>query len=84
MPTITIKDLPEDLHRQLEREAEANFRSLDQEAAARIARTFDLDQSLNTKRDQKWVEEAIASGPETSFDKNELRRIRDQILNKAG
>ena len=36
MPIVTLKDLPEDLHGQLKREAEANFRSLDQEVLARV------------------------------------------------
>jgi hypothetical protein len=82
MPSITIKDIPPDLHGQLKREAEANFRSLNQEVLARVERTFEIDAVLNTKRDQKWIDEAIASGPATPLSESEMRAIRDKILKR--
>jgi hypothetical protein len=83
MPTITINDLPEDLHRQLKREAEANFRSLDQEAAARLEKSFEIEYAANTKRDQQWIDEALVSGPATPFSKKDLESIRDEVLKKT-
>ncbi len=80
MATITLKNIPSDIHAQLKREAEANFRSLNQEVLARIERTFEIDAALNTKRDQKWVDEAMASGPATPLTEKELKAIRDRIL----
>lgn len=80
MASITIKDIPEELHGQLKREAEANFRSLNQEVLARVERTFEIDAALNTKRDQKWVEEALASGPATPLTEKEMDAIRDRVL----
>ena len=80
MPIVTLKDLPEDLHGQLKREAEANFRSLDQEVLARIQRSFDIDEAINTTRDQKWIDEAIASGPATPLSEGEMDAIRDRVL----
>jgi len=80
MASITIKDIPEDLHGQLKREAEASFRSLNQEVLARLERTFEIDAALNTKRDQKWIEEALASGPATLLSGDEMEAIRARIL----
>jgi hypothetical protein len=82
MASITIKDIPQDIHGQLKREAEANFRSLNQEVLARIERTFEIDAALNTKRDQKWIEEALASGPATPLTKSDLEEIHDRILRR--
>ena len=79
MASITIKDIPGDLHGQLRKEAEANFRSLNQEVLARIARTFEIDAALNTKRDQRWIDEARASGPATPLSEKDM----DAILKRA-
>lgn len=80
MATVTIKDIPMDLHGQLKREAEANFRSLNQEVLARIARTFEIDAALNTKRDQKWIDEAAASGPAEPLTEKEMDTIHGRFL----
>ncbi len=64
MPSITLKDLPEHLHAQLTREADANHRSLNGEAIRRIELSFELESALNSPRDAAWIKEAIASGPE--------------------
>ena len=84
MASITLKDLPEDLHAQLKNEAGANFRSLTQEAMARLERTFEIDAALTTKRDQRWTDEAIASGPESPLTEKEMDAIRDRILKQHG
>ena len=80
MPSITLKDIPMELHAQLKNEASANFRSITQEAMSRIERTFQIDAALNTRRDQKWIDEAIASGPETPLTRKEMGVIRDRVL----
>jgi hypothetical protein len=80
MASITLKDIPDDLHAQLKNEASANFRSLTQEAMARLERTFEIDAALTTKRDQRWVDEALASGPESPLTEKEMDAIRDRIL----
>ena len=33
-----------------------------------------------TKRDQKWIDEAIASGPETPLTRKEMDAIRARVL----
>jgi hypothetical protein len=83
MSSIMLKDISDDLRAQLEQEAAANFRTLDQEALARLQRSFDLD--LNTSRDQQWIDEALASGPATPLTQAEMDQVRDRVLgrNKA-
>ena len=80
MASITLKDIPLELHAQLKNEAAANFRSLTQEAMSRLERTFQIDAALTTKRDQKWIDEAIASGPESPLTKKEMKAIRDLVF----
>ena len=80
MASITIKNIPEYLHGQLRLEAETNFRSLNQEVLARLERTLEIDAVLNSKRDQKWIDEALASGPAEPLRKKELKAIRDKLL----
>jgi hypothetical protein len=64
MSSITLKDIPADLHAQLKREANANFRSLNQEAMARIQRSFDLDERFTTAAVNQLIDQAVNSGPE--------------------
>ena len=80
MPSITLKDIPMELHAQLKNEAAANFRSITQEAMSRIERTFQIDAALNTKRDQRWIDEAMASGPEKPLTGKEMEAIRNRVL----
>ena len=80
MASITLKDLPADLHGQLKTEAEANFRSLAQEVLARLQRSFEIDAALRTKRDQRLVDEALASGPEEPLTRSKMDKIRDKVL----
>lgn len=67
MASITLKDMPEHLHAVLRNEAEANYRSLAEEVMARLERSLALDSM--TRRDQHWIDEALASGPEEPFSK---------------
>jgi hypothetical protein len=80
MPDILLKGVPDDLQAQLEQEASANFRTPDQEALARLQRSFEIEAALNTKRDQQWIEEALASGPAVPLTRQEMDEIRDRIL----
>lgn len=81
MPSITLKDIPRDLHGILKHEAEANFRSLSQEVLARLQRS--LDQDTASQRDQKWIDEALASGPEEPFSKTKFDAALQRGLDKA-
>lgn len=67
MASITLKDIPEDLHAQLKCEAAANFRSLSQEVMARIQRSLDLDERLSAPTVNRLIHEALESGPEESL-----------------
>lgn len=80
MASITLKDLPKDLHGQLKLEAEANFRSLSQEVMARLQRSFEIDATLRSKRDQFLIDEAFASGPEEKLTRAKMNKIKSSIL----
>ena len=67
MASITLKDIPGHLHAQLKNEAEANFRSLRQEALARIERSFAFEEHLSTERVNRLIDESLASGAEEKF-----------------
>jgi hypothetical protein len=82
MADIMLKDVPEDLQAQLEQEASANFRTLDQEALARLQRSFERETPLNTARDQQWIEEALVSGPATPLTRAEMDDVRDRVLSR--
>ncbi len=83
MPSIILKDIPEDLHAQLKQEADANFRSLTQEAMARLQRSFDIEAASNTKRDQRWMDEALTSGPESPLTRADMDKVRDRVLGRG-
>jgi hypothetical protein len=70
--SIVLKDIPDDLRAQLEQEASANFRTLDQEALARIQMSFQIQEAFSTKKVQGWIDEALASGPEEPFSREEF------------
>jgi plasmid stability protein len=82
MASITLKDIPEDLHAQLKREADANFRSLTQEAMARIQRSFDLDERLSAATVNRLIQEAVDSGPEEPFSREKFDAARRQAHSK--
>jgi len=85
MPSITLKDIPPDLHGQLKQEADANYRSLCQEALARIEMSFEMEEVFSTKRVQGWLDEAEASGPEEPLSRAKfnavLRRAAKRFAN---
>jgi hypothetical protein len=83
MASIMLKDIPEEMHAHLKKEAEANFRSLTQEALMRIELSFRMEEAFNTKRDERWIQEALESGPEeplsrTKFDAA-FRKARKRV-----
>lgn len=67
MASITLKDIPDDLHARLKQEGEANFRSMAQEVLARLEQTFAMDDQLNTQTVNRLIDESFASGPEEKF-----------------
>ena len=85
MAIITLKQMPEHLRAVLKTEAQANYRSLEQEVMARLERSLDMDSI--TRRDQNWIDEALASGREGPFSKAKftaaLRRGPGRTKSKA-
>jgi plasmid stability protein len=83
MASITLKDLPDDLHAQLKSEAEANLRSINQEAIIRIQRSFDVQDQFSTLAVNKLIEEAMASGPAQPFTEKQLASRFEQVRQKT-
>lgn len=81
MASITLKSLPGELHATLKSEADANYRSLAQEVLARLHSSLDADRA--TRRDQQWIDQAEASGPEEKFDWKKFRAAGRQGLERA-
>jgi len=73
---FTLKDIPEDLHAQLKQEAAVNFRSLSQEALARIQRSLDLDARINAPTVDRLIQEALKSGPEEALTRQKFEAAR--------
>jgi plasmid stability protein len=83
MPSITLKDIPEDIHARLVREAEANHRSVDGEALRRLELSFDLESALNSRRDADWINEALTSGPEEALSREKFDAAVRRGLERA-
>lgn len=81
MANITLKDIPEELHAILQGEADANYRSLTQEIMSRLQRSLDSDRA--TRRDQQWIDESLASGPEEPFSREKLEAAVQRGLRHA-
>lgn len=81
MASITLKGMPDHLRAVLKNEAEANYRSLAQEVMARLERSLALDSA--TRRDQRWVDEALASGPEGPFSRKKFAAALKDGLQRA-
>ena len=84
MASITLKDMPEDVHAQLKAEADANFRSLNQEALVRLQRSFDVQDNHSTEVVNRLISEALKSGPDESFTMEQfgarLHAVKDRTL----
>ena len=75
---IQVKGASDTLYQRLRASAETNFRSLDQEALARLERSFDIEDALATRTHQKWVDEALAG----KFRAGSVQRLR-KLATKA-
>jgi hypothetical protein len=70
---LQVKGIPKELKARLTASSQRNFRSLNQEALARIELSFDLEDALVSQTQQKWIEEALAG----DFRPGSLDRLRD-------
>jgi len=57
---IQVKDASPALRSRLEASAKSNFRTLEQEALARLEHSFEIEDALVAGTHQKWVDEALA------------------------
>jgi hypothetical protein len=83
MASITLKDIPPEIHERLKNSADANFRSITQEAFARLQLSFDMEEAAATNLHQSWIDQAIASGPARPANKDQWQQIRRRALQRA-
>ena len=82
LASLVLKDIPVDWQAQLQREADANFRSLDQEAIARIQSNFDFEERQTNESVNQLLQEAMDSGPEEPFTKAKFDAARQAAREK--
>ena len=70
---LQVKGMPREMKSRLTASAGRNFRSLNQEALARIEMSFDIEDALVAKTQQAWIDEALAG----KFRPGSLDRLRD-------
>ena len=58
--TLQVKVASETVRARLAASASGNFRTVDQEALARLERSFEIEDALASRTQQKWVYEALA------------------------
>jgi hypothetical protein len=71
---IQVKGVTDEIKERLAASAERNFRSLNQEALARIQFSFEIEDSLRSKTLQKMIDEGFA-GKERPGTLTRLREI---------
>jgi hypothetical protein len=79
----TLKGIPADLQALVERSAQANFLSENQELLYRISSSYDAEQAAFTRWHQEHINHALASGPAAPLDRARLKAARDRALRKA-
>ena len=71
---IQVKGMSDEVRERLQASADRNFRSLNQEALARIQFSFEMEDSLRSKQFQKLMDEGFA-GTERPGSASRLREI---------
>ena len=71
---IQIKNPSPELYARVVESSERNFRSITQEAEARLEFSFDVEEALLSKAHQRWIDEAITSG---SLRPGSAKRLRE-------
>jgi len=82
MSDLLLKDIPADLHAQLEQEASANFRTPDQEVLARVEMSFQIQDAFSSQRVQNWIDEALSSGPPAPLTREEFDAAYQRALKR--
>ncbi len=83
MASLTLKNIPADIRERLKGSADSNFRTITQEAFARLQLSFDVEETAATAVHQSWIDQAMASGPAGPAPKNQWRQIQSRALQRA-
>lgn len=76
---ILIKKPSEELYARVAESSARNFRTITEEAEARLQFSFEVEEALVSKTHQKWLDEAINGG---TLRRGSVRRLR-QIAARA-
>lgn len=77
MATITIRNLADDVHQRLKREAAANHRSLEAEVRAQLQNSFDVEDWVERQQDAvRGLRERHGDASEDSV--ATIRAVRDE------
>lgn len=79
MPTTLTIELPDDLRTRLERRAEANHRSLDDEVI-RVLKTTVATEGENPEAIWKRIDRLREEGPTIDLDPTEMKRLMREGL----
>ena len=74
MPDLPLRRIPADLYSRLQSAATEHFRSVNQEAQARLSRSFDAEDAKMSALHARWIHEALSSGTSTPLKPAELDR----------
>jgi hypothetical protein len=69
--------------KRLKQEAKARFRSLNQEATARLSISFDLEDKLTAPETSRLIQEALDSGPAKPFSFAAMDKLHRETMKKA-
>jgi hypothetical protein len=75
---LALKNIPAKIRERLRGSANSNFRSITQEAFARLLLSFDVGAAATAKMHQSWIEQTIASSPAKPARKNNGGRFSDE------
>ncbi len=70
--SIQVKGVSDVLRTRVQNSAERNFRSLNQEALARLEFSFYLEDAMSSKQHQNWIDEAMLG----TFRPGSIERLR--------
>jgi len=60
MASLTLKDIPAEIHERLNSSADSNFRSITQEAFARLQLSFDVQEAAAMELHHSWIDQACS------------------------
>jgi mannosyltransferase OCH1-like enzyme len=80
---IQLRNPSPELRARLQESSKRNFRSLAQEAEARLEFSFDIEEALQTRVHQAWIDEALKAGTMRPGSVQRLRALAQRARENA-